>query len=108
MATARGPGHIAFSRDVLGKTVALPIQPGQSIDAREYVFIVATGQVNYGLFQTGVWFTTQKEMDYRRIGLRRLLCSLSFAVGLDRFLSNKPRTVLTMTLAQADDFLVST
>ena len=63
MATARGPGHIAFSRDVPGETVALPIQPGQSIDAREHVFIVATGQVNYGFFQTGVWFTTQKEKE---------------------------------------------
>lgn len=63
MATARGPGHIAFSRDVPGETVALPIQPGHSVDTREHVFIVATGQVSYGFFQTGIWFTTQKEKE---------------------------------------------
>ena len=61
MTQAHGPGHIAFSRDVPGETVALPIQPGNSVDVREHVFIVATGQVNYGFFQTGVWFTTKKE-----------------------------------------------
>ena len=61
MTQAHGPGHIAFSRDVPGETVALPIQPGHSVDVREHVFIVATGQVNYGFFQTGVWFATKRD-----------------------------------------------
>jgi uncharacterized protein (AIM24 family) len=61
MTQAHGPGHIAFSRDVPGEVVALPIQPGQSVDVREHVFVLASGQVNYGFFQPGIWFTTKKD-----------------------------------------------
>ena len=36
MTQAQGPGHIAFSRDAPGELMALPIQPGQSVDVREH------------------------------------------------------------------------
>jgi uncharacterized protein (AIM24 family) len=59
MTEARGPGHIAFSRDAPGEVVALPLQPGLAVDVREHLFMVATGQVTYDWFDPGVWFQTQ-------------------------------------------------
>src|SRR5581483_2660888 len=59
MTQAQGPGHIAFSRDAPGELIALPIQPGQSVDVKEHLFLVATSHVTYDWFQTGVWFTTK-------------------------------------------------
>ncbi len=59
MTQAVGPGHIAFSRDLPGELVPVPIQPGESIDVREHLFLAATGTVEYDWFQTGVWFRTQ-------------------------------------------------
>jgi hypothetical protein len=32
MMTARGPGHIAFSADAPGETIAVPLQRGQAVD----------------------------------------------------------------------------
>jgi uncharacterized protein (AIM24 family) len=59
MTQAHGPGHIAFSRDAPGEMIALPIQPGQAVDVREHLFMVATGNVAYDWFQTSIWYTTQ-------------------------------------------------
>lgn len=59
MTQAQGPGHIAFSRDAPGEMIALPIQPGQAVDVREHIFLVATSHVTYDWFQTGIWFTTK-------------------------------------------------
>jgi uncharacterized protein (AIM24 family) len=59
MTQAHGPGHVAFSVDKPGETVALPIQPGQAVDVREHIFMVATGNVTYDWFGTNVWFTTR-------------------------------------------------
>jgi uncharacterized protein (AIM24 family) len=59
MTQARGPGHVAFSRDAPGEVVALPIQPGTAVDVREHVFMVATSQVGYDWFNTNVWFQTR-------------------------------------------------
>jgi uncharacterized protein (AIM24 family) len=68
MTQAKGPGHIAFSRDAAGEMVALPIQPGHAVDVREHLMVVATSAVVYDWFQTGVWFTTgtgdEKETHY--------------------------------------------
>jgi uncharacterized protein (AIM24 family) len=68
MTQAKGPGHIAFSRDAAGEMVALPIQTGHVVDVREHVLVVATSAVAYDWFQTGVWFTTgsgdEKETHY--------------------------------------------
>jgi len=59
MTQAQGPGHIAFSQDKPGEMIALPLQPGQSVDVREHIFLVATGQVAYDWFNTGIWFSTK-------------------------------------------------
>jgi uncharacterized protein (AIM24 family) len=59
MTQAQGPGHIAFSRDAPGEMLAVPLQPGQAVDVREHIFIVATSQVTYDWFNTGIWFTTK-------------------------------------------------
>lgn len=59
MAQAQGPGHIAFSRDAPGELIALPLQPGQAIDVREHLFLVATNHVTYDWFQSNIWFTTK-------------------------------------------------
>jgi uncharacterized protein (AIM24 family) len=59
MTQAQGPGHIAFSRDAPGEMIALPLQPGQAVDVREHLFLVATGNVTYDWFQSNIWFTTR-------------------------------------------------
>src|SRR2546430_3193672 len=60
MTQAQGPGHIAFSRDAPGEMISLPLQPGQAVDVREHLFMVATGSVTYDWFQSNVWFTTKE------------------------------------------------
>ncbi len=59
MTQAEGPGHIAFSRDAPGELVALPLQPGQEVDVREHLFLVATVSVTYDWIQSNIWFTTR-------------------------------------------------
>jgi len=58
MTEATGPGHVAFSRDEPGEMIALPLQPGQSIDVREHMLLAATREVKYDWFSTDVWFQT--------------------------------------------------
>jgi uncharacterized protein (AIM24 family) len=60
MTQAVGPGRIAFSRDAPGEMIALPLQPGQAVDVREHLFMVATGAVTYDWFQSNIWFTTKE------------------------------------------------
>ncbi len=59
MMQAQGPGHIAFSRDAPGEMIALPLQAGETIDVREHLFMLATGNVGYNWFATNIWYTTQ-------------------------------------------------
>jgi uncharacterized protein (AIM24 family) len=63
MMQAQGPGHIAFSRDAPGEMIALPLQPGDTIDVREHLFMLATGNVAYDWFMTNVWYTTKSGDD---------------------------------------------
>jgi uncharacterized protein (AIM24 family) len=63
MTEAHGPGHIAFSRDEPGEMVAIPLQPGQSIDVREHLFLAATRHVAYYYVATDCWFTTGNDRD---------------------------------------------
>jgi uncharacterized protein (AIM24 family) len=63
MMTAQGPGHIAFSADHPGETLAVPLQAGQSVDATEHRFLLATGNVGYQWQQSQVWFTTRSGDD---------------------------------------------
>ena len=60
MTQAVGPGRIAFSRDAPGEMISLPLQPGQAVDVREHLFMVATGAVTYDWFQSNIWFTTKE------------------------------------------------
>jgi len=63
MMQAQGPGHIAFSRDAPGEMIALPLQAGETIDVREHLFMLATGNVGYNWFTTNIWYTTQSGDD---------------------------------------------
>jgi uncharacterized protein (AIM24 family) len=63
MMQAEGPGHIAFSHDDPGETVAIPLQHGQAVDVREHRFLVATSSVQYAWNQSGIWYTTQNGDD---------------------------------------------
>jgi len=63
MTQATGPGHIAFSKDKPGELVALPLEPGQGVDVREHVFMVATHSVIYDWTASGIWFNTQSGKD---------------------------------------------
>jgi len=63
MTQAQGPGHIAFSQDGPGELIALPLQPGQSIDVREHLFLAATGNIHYDWFQTNIWFRSRRGND---------------------------------------------
>jgi uncharacterized protein (AIM24 family) len=59
MMQAHGPGHIAFSRDAPGEMIAIPLQPGEEVDVREHLFMLATGSVAYDWFSTNIWYRTQ-------------------------------------------------
>jgi uncharacterized protein (AIM24 family) len=59
MMTAQGPGHIAFSADRPGETLAVPLQHGQAVQVVEHRFLVATGNVKYSWQNCGVWFSTR-------------------------------------------------
>jgi len=63
MTQAQGPGHIAFSKDNPGELISIPLQPGQSVDVREHLFLLATSNVGYDWFQTNIWFRTQNGND---------------------------------------------
>ncbi len=59
MMFAKGPGHVAFSADLPGETLAVPLAPGRAIDVVEHSFLVATGNVEYQWENANVWFTTR-------------------------------------------------
>ncbi len=59
MTQAKGPGHIAFSRDNPGELLPIPLQPGQAVDVREHFMLVATSQVDYNWVNTNIWFQTK-------------------------------------------------
>jgi uncharacterized protein (AIM24 family) len=63
MTQASGPGRVAFSKDAPGELIALPLQPGQGVDVREHVFMVATHSVNYDWANSGIWFCTGSGKD---------------------------------------------
>jgi uncharacterized protein (AIM24 family) len=63
MTQAQGPGHIAFSKDAPGELIPVPLQPGQSLDVREHIFLAATSNVQYEWFNTGIWFQTRNGND---------------------------------------------
>jgi uncharacterized protein (AIM24 family) len=105
--TAKGPGHIAFSHDDAGETVAIPLQANQSMDVVEHRFLVATGNVNYRWENSSVWYETgdgdDREMHY------------PFGATIDRFtaqgapgllLLHAPGNVFIRDLQQGQHILV--
>ena len=58
MMTAQGPGHVAFSADLPGDTLAVPLHAGQAVDVVEHRFLLATGNVTYHWDRSHVWYTT--------------------------------------------------
>ncbi|MGO9077573.1 MAG: AIM24 family protein [Streptosporangiaceae bacterium] len=61
--SAQGPGHIAFSADHPGETIAVPLHENQAIDVTEHRFLVATGNVSYQWDSSRVWYTTRNGDD---------------------------------------------
>ena len=64
MTEAHGPGHIAFSRDEPGEMIALPLQPGHSIDVREHLLLAATSNVHHDWINSPVWYTTDQNQRF--------------------------------------------
>jgi uncharacterized protein (AIM24 family) len=58
MARATGPGHIAFNGDAPGEIIAIPLQAGAAVDVCEHRLLVATENVSYDWYESGVWYTT--------------------------------------------------
>ena len=81
MTQAKGPGHIAFSRDAPGELLALPLQPGQAVDVREHMFLVATSNVTYDWFNSDIWFDTPTYED----GKTRHEYHYPLGMTMDRF-----------------------
>ncbi|HEY2573793.1 MAG TPA: AIM24 family protein [Verrucomicrobiaceae bacterium] len=53
---ARGPGHVAFSRDSTGELVVLPLHPGMELDVREHAFLLASHSVQYSFLRIKGFF----------------------------------------------------
>lgn len=107
MMQAHGPGHIAFSRDAPGEMIALPLQPGDDVDVREHLFVLATGNVAYDWFSTNIWYTTQsgndKETHYP-VGMFMDRFSAPNSPGL--LLLHAAGNVFVRTLAPGETMLV--
>jgi uncharacterized protein (AIM24 family) len=58
MLRATGPGHIAFSHQSSGELIALPVPTGAAIDVCEHKLLVATNNVAYDWYESGVWYST--------------------------------------------------
>jgi uncharacterized protein (AIM24 family) len=63
MAQASGPGQIGLADSGAGEIVALPLQPGQAIIAREHRFLCATGNVAYDWQASSIWYVTGEGND---------------------------------------------
>jgi uncharacterized protein (AIM24 family) len=63
MMEGRGPGHIALSQDSPGEVIAVPLAHGGAVDVCEHRFLVATGNVGYDWFQSGITYTTRSGDD---------------------------------------------
>jgi len=53
---ARGPGHIAFSRDASGELVVMPLHPGMELDVREHAFLMASHSIAYSFIRIKGFF----------------------------------------------------
>jgi uncharacterized protein (AIM24 family) len=108
MMTAQGPGHIAFSADEPGETIAVPLSPGRAVDVVEHRFLVATGNVTYGWQNSNVWFTTpgddNKEEWHYPLG--RTIDQFAAAGGNGLLLLHAPGNTFVRDLAPRQRILV--
>jgi uncharacterized protein (AIM24 family) len=107
MTQAQGPGHIAFSKDQPGEIIPFALQPGQAVDVREHLLLVASSNVAYDWFQTNVWFHTKEGKD--------IVHNYPVGAYMDRFtvgstpgllLLHAGGNVFTQTLAAGQTLLV--
>jgi len=87
MLQASGPGRIAFSHDTAGELLAVPLQPGASVDVREHQLVAATLSVGYDWYDTGIWFNArhQSEADQSAAGsILNIAGGLAGLAGDDR------------------------
>lgn len=111
MMEAHGPGHVAVSRDEPGETIAVPLNPGQHVHAREHTFLAATGGVAYDYFLSGI------SLQIHKVGKDQNDVDYVFPIGqyLDKFVAgDRPGLLLlhcagdcfTRTLADGETLLI--
>ncbi len=107
MMNAQGPGHIAFSADHPGETLAVPLQPNQAVDVLEHRFLVATGNVGYRWLNSGVWFTTGSGDDTEwHYPIGRVIDRFSAQGGPGLLLLHAPGNVFLRDLGPHDSILL--
>ncbi|HXP19886.1 MAG TPA: AIM24 family protein [Streptosporangiaceae bacterium] len=107
MMKAQGPGHIAFSADHPGETLAIPLQHNQAVDVVEHRFLVATGNVTYRWERSGIWFTTQNgdEQEWH-YPLGQMMDRFTAQGGPGLLLLHGPGNTFIRDLAQGERILV--
>ena len=107
MMRAARPGHIAFSHDDPGETIAVPLQANQMIDVAEHRFLVATGNVNYQWHQSNIWYNTQNGDDQEtHYPMGMMLDRFTAQAGPGLLLLHSPGNVFIRDLAQGQSILV--
>ena len=61
-----GPGRVAFSDNMPGELVAVPLDPGTTLSSREHHMLVATRNVTFNAQQAHVWYQTGSGNDSER------------------------------------------
>ena len=107
MTEARGPGHVAFSRDEPGEMIALPLDPGRSVFVREHLFLAATRSIRYDWSTSTAWFQTgngkETETHYP---LGRFIDHFHAADEPGLLLLHASGNVFMRELAEGEDILV--
>lgn len=63
MTQTKGAGRIGFSKDAPGQLLALPLLPGQAVDVREHLFLVADSAIQFDWFESKIWFRHKADKD---------------------------------------------
>jgi uncharacterized protein (AIM24 family) len=107
MMTAQGPGHIAFSHDRPGETLAIPLMANQAVDVVEHKFLVATGNVGYQWEFAGVWYTTRNgDETERHHPLGQTMDRFTASGGPGLLLLHAPGNVFVRDLQPGEAILV--
>jgi uncharacterized protein (AIM24 family) len=59
--TATGPGRIAFSDNLPGELIAIPLDHGDTVSVQAHHLLLATGNVDYDNKNTNLWYQTVEE-----------------------------------------------